>query len=529
MRGLYMGGGNEFVTFAEAQRRLGGSQHKGLSEHIATRDRSPDFNYLGSFLPNPDAILKRMGKDVEVYRQLRADAHTGGCIRRRKAAVKSLEWRINRDKAGARVTRIVEDVFSRLDLDTLINEMLDAVLYGFQPLEVMWARGKGGAPQPWDIVGKPPEWFLFDTDAELRFRSRAKWTEGEPLAARKFLLAQQEATYANPYGFADLSMCFWPVTFKKGGLRYWVKFAEKYGMPWAVGKQPRNSPQAETNKLLDQLEAMIEDAVAVIPDDASVEMLQAAGANGNADAYERLLMFCRSEVAIALLGQNQSTEASSTHASAAAGLEVTADIRDGDKGLVEAVLNKQLIRWIVDLNDGPDAPAPEFELYEAEEVSKTLAERDEILARAGLVFTPHYFKRVYGLEDDDIAGVGGHKDAAGAPVVADLTGTGGPDAQPLGEGAPAAVPGAAFAEGGDGAAELEQLAALMGPASAEVLADWKARIDELVANAKTAGDLERLILGAFDGLPEDELVAVMRLALTAARLGGMGDVAAEAV
>ena len=55
------------------------------------------------------------------------------------------------------------------------------------------------------------------------------------------------------------------------------------------------------------------------------------------------------------------------------------------------------------------------------------------------------------------------------------------------------------------------------------------RIDELVANAKTAGDLERLILGAFDGLPEDELVAVMRLALTAARLGGMGDVAAEAV
>ena len=276
MRGLYIGGGNEFVTFAEAQRRLGGSQHKGLSEHIATRDRSPDFNYLGSFLPNPDAILKRMGKDVEVYRQLRADAHTGGCIRRRKAAVKSLEWRINRNKAGARVTRIVEDVFGRLDLDTIINEMLDAVLYGFQPLEVMWARGKGGAPQPWDIVGKPPEWFLFDTDAELRFRSRAKWTEGEPLAARKFLLAQQEATYANPYGFADLSMCFWPVTFKKGGLRYWVKFAEKYGMPWAVGKQPRNSPQAETNKLLDQLEAMIEDAVAVIPDDASVEMLQAA-------------------------------------------------------------------------------------------------------------------------------------------------------------------------------------------------------------------------------------------------------------
>ena len=224
-------------------------------------------------------------------------------------------------------------------------------------------------------------------------------------------------------------------------------------------------------------------------------------------------MFCRSEVAIALLGQNQSTEASSTHASATAGLEVTADIRDGDKGMVEAVLNKQLIRWIVDLNDGEGAPAPVLELYEKEEVSKTLAERDEILSRTGLVFSAEYFKRVYDLEDADIAGVSGPAAAAPAPV-ADTA-------------APAfAVPGAAFAEG-EAAAELEQLAALLGPAGGEVLADWTAQIDRLVAGAKSTAELERLILGAFDGLPEGELVALMRLAQTAARLGGMGDVAAE--
>ena len=509
MRGLYLGD-HEFVSFAEAQRRLGTGQTKGLSEHVATRDRSPDFWALGSFLPNPDPILKKMGKDIEVYRQLRGDAHTGGCIRRRKAAVKSLEWRIERGKASARATKIVQDVFDRLDLDTIINEMLDATLFGYQPLEVMWAKGQGRAPQPWDIVGKPPEWFIFDTDAQLRFRSRDRMMEGELLPHRKFLLAQQEATYANPYGFPDLSMCFWPVTFKKGGLRYWVKFAEKYGMPWAVGKQPRNSPKAETANLLDQLEAMIEDAVAVIPDDASVEMLQATGASGNADAYERLLMFCRSEVAIALLGQNQSTEASSTHASATAGLDVASELRDGDKGMVEAVLNKQLIRWIVDLHEGEAAPAPVFELYEEREVSKAQAERDEIIGRMGARFTPAYFKRVYDLQDGDLDETPVQPAANAGGLLTRLLPGGQADDQR-----------AEFAEGDPAVDEVARLARQLAPAGADVVGQWMRRLEELLADATSTDDLQQLILDAFGELPEAELVDVMGLGLAAARLAGM--------
>lgn len=391
-RGLYVTP-TEYVIFAEPGKKL--------TDHIATRDRSPDFTGLGMYLPNPDPILKRLGKDIKVYRELRGDAHTGGCIRRRKAAVKALEWKIERVKASARIHRIVTDLFGRLDMDRIQSEILEAPMYGWQPLEVLWAAQRGHAPLPVDVVGKPPEWFMFDTDAQLRFRSRQAPLLGEALEPRKFLLARQDASYANPYGFPDLSMCFWPVTFKRGGLRFWVKFTEKYGMPWAVGKQPRNAPQPETDRLLDQLEAMIEDAVAVIPDDASVELMQAGGTSGNADAYRELLMFCRSEVAIALLGQNQSTEADSTHASAMAGLNVTYELRDGDKRIVEAVLN-QLIRWVVDLHEGEDAPAPRFEMWEEEQISTAQAERDEILARAGVRFTGAYWKRVYDLQDGDL-------------------------------------------------------------------------------------------------------------------------------
>lgn len=154
------------------------------------------------------------------------------------------------------------------------------------------------------------------------------------------MVPRQDATYDNPYGFPDLSMCFWPVTFKKGGMKFWVRFAEKYGSPWVIGKHPRGTAQGEIDLLLDSMEAMVEDAVAAIPDDSSIEIKEAAGKADSSDIYQNLITLARSEISIALLGQNQTTEANSNRASAQAGLEVTDDIRDADADIVESAVNQ---------------------------------------------------------------------------------------------------------------------------------------------------------------------------------------------
>jgi phage gp29-like protein len=408
-RGLYLPDGTVH-QFAETKAT------KGLSDHIASRDRSPDFTALGMYLPNPDPILKKMGKDAAVYRDLRSASSVGGAIRRRKAAVKGMEWRLveeptasgaslgGRQKASPRAMQHAQAALADLDLDALFSELLDAPLFGWVPMEVMWAR-VGGTLLPTAVMAKPQEWFHFSPEGELRFRSRGNLINGEELKPRKFLVPRQDASYANPYGFADLSMCFWPTTFMRGGLKFWVTFAEKFGTPWIVGKQPRSAGKRETDALLDQLEAMVQDAVAVVPDDSSVDIVEAGAKGDAASAYEKLLMFCRSEVNIALLGQNQSTEASSNRASATAGLEVAQDLRDGDARLVESAVN-QLLRWVTDLNESETAPAPRLELFEQEEISDTQAKRDEAMSRSGVVFSKQYWERAYNLQPGDVASAG---------------------------------------------------------------------------------------------------------------------------
>lgn len=227
-------------------------------------------------------------------------------IRRRKAAIKGLQWRIT-PTGNNKVDEQIQTMFESLKINRIITEMLNAALFGYQVSEVLWVS-RDGLLVPVDIVGKPQEWFMFDNDNNLRFKSKENSFEGESLRDQKFLVTTQEATSTNPYGLGDLSLCFWAATFKKGGFKFWLEFTEKYGSPWLIGKHPRQTHQGEKETLADALEEMIGTAIAVIPEDSSVQIIESAGKGASSDSYEKFLNFCKAEINIALLGQNQTTE-----------------------------------------------------------------------------------------------------------------------------------------------------------------------------------------------------------------------------
>lgn len=366
-----------------------------LAGHIAVSRQ-----FLGGFngwLPNPDPILRKAGKQISVYRELLRDPLVGSLVRRRKAAVARLDWQLTGDDVQENVRQFVENWLSATDVYRLIKDILNAPLFGYQPIEVVWTQDTQWLPS--EIAAKPQEWFGFDGQNELVYTQNG--LNQEPLPAYKFLCPTHEADYLNPYGLGDLGLVFWLVTFKRGGLKFWVQFTEKYGAPWLIGKEPRSNTPDDTEKLLDALEALIANSVGTIPNDSSIEIHEASGKTSSVDAYDKLIRYCRSEINIALLGQDQTTDKDTNHASASAGLEVTDDIRDSDSRIVESTFN-QLIAWVVELNFGGVA-APKFELFENEEAgTKERAERDKTLADSGVKFTPQYWKRTYGLEDGDI-------------------------------------------------------------------------------------------------------------------------------
>ena len=370
-----------------------------ITDEIATRKRALNFYTLANILPDPDIVLKKQGKDITIYKELLCDSHVFACIQSRKSGVLSLEWDINRGLDKDENAEEIEKLLKKLDIHKLISDILDATSFGFQPLEIMWKRDKSGHVLPERVVAKPPEWFCFDDDNNLKFRTKENYY-GELLPDKKFLLVQNNPTYNNPYGERTLSRVYWNVTFKKGGMKFWVIFTEKYGMPHLIGKHPRGATKAETDSLADMLEEMVQDAIAVIPDDSSVEIKEASKSS-SAEIYEKLIDKMNSEISKAILGQTLTTEVGATGSYAAANthMQVRQDIIDSDKKLVESAIN-QLITWIYEINF-PNSEIPVFELYAPEDVDLTLAQRDKILSDTGVKFTKEYFIKAYGLEEED--------------------------------------------------------------------------------------------------------------------------------
>ena len=375
-------------------------------------------------MPNPDSVLRELGLTETAYTEILQDPQVAGAFRSRKAGVQKLRWAINRDQAKNAEAQAIEDMIGRLDVFGLIGQILDCLPWGFQPLEVVWRRN-GAFIEPERITAPPRKCFRFNRAGQLLLASQSN-PSGGTVPPRKFLVARHEGSSENPYGSAILSQCFWPVKVKKGGMRWWVNFAEKYGMPWALVKY-RDGDEEALQSVMSVFTAAVQDAVLLFPESLTVEVAQ-TGSAASAAIFEQLRKACREEIDTAWLGHNAGTTATPGRLGGDDGAgSAREDLIGADVKLVEDVFNT-LIRWVYELNWGQAAQLPQFVLYEEDDVDKSLADRDKVLFDLGWRPKKDYFVDVYRLkaehfEVDPNAG----KPAAGTAAFAESGERGGDD------------------------------------------------------------------------------------------------------
>lgn len=377
---------------------------KRFPAEIATRSNSiEDLFLLFDYLPDPDPVIRKTGNTFPIYRELLIDDEVWSSVEKLKAGVLSMEWDIDRGKSKSRQAKAIRKSFEKLKLHEITNEILDAYLFGFQALEIIW-EVRDGMVLPSKVVGKPQEWFVFGSENELRFLSKANPRNGDPVKMDNFLLARHKPSYKNPYGEKVLSRCFWPVSFKKGGIKFWLKMSEKYGMPhvYAFLSQLDWAEDSKRRQVLDMLGRMAQDGVAVLPQGTQVNSLQ-VDRTSSTDTYERLGDFMNKAIRKSILTVTTTTDVGKAGNNAVATQhgEEQYTIIVSLKRIVEETYN-DLIEKIYRYNFSEGGERPKFSLYEEEEVDQALATRDKTLVDTGQIrFTQKYFKKAYGFEDDD--------------------------------------------------------------------------------------------------------------------------------
>lgn len=361
------------------------------------------YSFLNKKISNPDEILKKTGQGIQVLKKLANDGQVATCITSRSAGVTSLEHQIVYTSVNEKYKDFYDKLLKNIDIDSFIKDVLKAPAYGFQPIEIIWGTNKAGYVVPKKITAKPQEWFHFNTNNQLCFKQKGM-PDGLiiPEDTKKFLCPVQDNDYLNPYGRGYLSRCFWDVAFKKGSYEFWIKFAEKFGMPYVIAKYEEGTSDDEIDELLKSADEMVQDATAAIPNNSSIEFKEAGGKSASAEIYKGLIDVCDSNIAKNIIGQTLTTDAGDkgSYSLGQVHYKVRQDIINSDKQLVEKEFNK-LLKWVHELNFGSD-DAPELELYAEEDVDKALAERDQILYNTGVKFTKKYYIKNYGFDEEDI-------------------------------------------------------------------------------------------------------------------------------
>ncbi len=370
-----------------------------INSEIATRQNIIGYNYI-YYLPDPDPILRSQGNDISIYRDILNDSHVGSVWEQRISGSLSHKRKIDQNNIPLKNYEFFNSFLDNIDLDQLIYEILEARFFGFSAIELVWNR-VGDYIIPIKLQAKPQEWFFFDIDNQLKLRTKENNFNGITPGAYQFLLVQNKPTYLNPYGQRLASRIFWLHTFKKGGLKFWIRFTEKYGIPYAVGKVPPGTSEKVKESLLNSLEGMVQDGIAVIPDSGSIELLTDASNSNSASNFKELLNFCNSEISKAILTQTLTTEIQdkgSYSASQVHDLQLDKLIAS-DRNLVESTINR-LLSWINQINFG-NTPPPKFKLYSENIADNNLADRDTKLKSLGVKFSKEYFVKNHGLNSND--------------------------------------------------------------------------------------------------------------------------------
>ena len=369
--------------------------------HFATRDRAYEFTRLMGTIPDPDPILKKTGKNINVLHALLTDSHLESVWSIRCAATSRAQW-FMAGEGGGKKEQDAADSFTEqltaLDVPRIIEEMMGAVAYGYAPLEILWKKD-GDFWGIENIVGNPPDWFEFDRD------NRLVLIRYGIVPDNRFLVVQHRPTYVNPYGDKTFSKCFWPVTLKKKGMTWWTVFVEKYGGAFLFGKYPDNCSDESKKKLLDSLDRMVIDVVAVFPESTDITIESLANKGSVSNVPLEYINAANAEISKAVLGQTLTTEISGktgSYAAAQTHNQVREDLAKADRSRISAAFDR-LARIYTVYNFGAEVIPPRFTYIEDEELYVEHVKRDVDLYRIGWRPTKAYIAREYALPEEDFS------------------------------------------------------------------------------------------------------------------------------
>jgi len=458
--------------------------------------------YTDALTPTDSVLQSRGDTTLSIYKELLRDDQVRSVFQQRRLRVCSAEVEIEPgadDPLSVQAAEVFKlEEMANLAWDDITDKMLFSVFYGWGVAEILW-RQDGSRVHFDKIIARDRARFRFGQSGAL-YLNRS--TEGlVTMPDRKFwTISTGSDHHDEPYGLGLAHSLYWPVFFKRNDIKFWLVFLEKFGQPTAVAKLPAGQidDPAQRAKAVQMLRSIATDAGVVVPENITVELLEAAR-SGAAD-YEGMKSAMDAAIAKVILSQTMTTDSGSSRSQAEVHEGVADAVVKSDADLITETFQRGPLKWWVEWNF-PGAAVPRIRrMVEPPEDMTSRAERDKLISELGYEPTEEYIREVYG--------EGWQKKQAAAPLMIPGGLPGAPLDQQFAEGELAAIAALKAARRGDQEAIVqaashfaEQYQTIMGERVAALLnaaedsgdfETFRRKLNEIMADAPAAGATTKL-------------------------------------
>lgn len=361
-----------------------------------------EINYMGVLQTNDPLLLERghgMQQSMAICADIKRDGKVFSCLQKRYKTLISYPWTVvgigNEDEKSIEMT---SEMLNSIGFDKLCREMLDALVMGFVPHEIVWEK-RDGFIFPARIIQRAQRRFVFiDRDnapPELRQLTAANMLTGEPLPDYKFIVHRQDPADDNPYGNGLAPQLFWPVYFKRQGYLSWVKMSQRFGSPIGIGKYPSGASPEGKKTLQDAVQALSQDSAVTFPDSMSVELLESK-LGGNITTQEQLINSCNNWIQEVILSQESTGDSGASASASIEREDMRLALAQADADLLSDTINSTLMKWFAELNGLQ--PCAVSRIIKKPEDTKSLSEVDKNVASLGFEPSEKYIQERYGEE-----------------------------------------------------------------------------------------------------------------------------------
>ena len=373
-----------------------------VGRELAGLVQTSRFNLGNGEDPHPSEILKRRSKPGQRLGELwgymlEKDAFLAGLWGKRWRAVLGLPRYILPLDESPRAKEIAHFCRHALaevpNLHINLRHQLEALTHGWSAEEILWERrDRGPIAGRWgiDLIDRPMWRFLYKS-GELYIRRN----DGEHLKAPagKFLVNRTGSKDSPWGGLGLLHHVYWYWFSGEHGWKYFAILLEKWAQPTAVGKYRRSLDskidQSNVNRLFQAIDRIQTEYSIVIPDDLVVELLEAK--RGGDVTYETFIGLANLAKALVILGEGDTSgfeKGQGSFARRRVSNEVRLETIRIDARELDAHLTDNLLRLLVQVNFGEDAPVPRWftEVEDAEDLRMRQERADALLDR-GLPLT----------------------------------------------------------------------------------------------------------------------------------------------